>query len=448
MKYISKLIIGVLLIAIIGGGVVSADVRNRDVALGVDLNFEKLGTANFTPLGVVTLSKQPNEKGDKGERVLRVAVSTGTGSVYAYANQKNVFEVGKTYRVRGLVRADASTTTCRIISYTAGAGVAFSTQNTTWTPIDVLFTPNSSTLSLSSMQEIDVPAWCEFDNISITPYYGEVRNRDVNILKNGKFENGGGELDSFSTTETVIDIDPSIGSSKALRVECTGASCNYSKGILGAIGTYRATGCIRSSDPTQQACVARGTSDSAIFCTTSTSFVCFDELFTTQEANAIYSLRPASGVVGHYGDFTMLSVQPYYGEVRNRERQVLVDGNMEAPNMNAFDTTGITAYKEWDEERQSQVVFVQRGTVPVLNWFPYPLTIGKTYRIRGYMKGGVGGLARVYNLGVIVASTTSTDWVYFDEIFVAGSERVGLWGGVATGVSTAYYDNISITELY
>ena len=445
MKHISKILSSLLILALLAIPA-SAGVQNRDAQLIINGNFEN-GTTGW--LGInVTLSTSDGLQ--DGENSLRTTTTSAFG--YARINPVTRLTAGETYRVTGLVKCDG-TATPRVSFLDTNSQSVWEGQT-----IAGLQTFDSVvTLSEDSFLRLGLIGGtnriCDWDNISITPYYGTIQNREVNILKNGSFENGEGELIGFSTTETIIDIPPDQGSTKALRVECTGASCNYRDGILSEIGEYMASGCVRTNNAPGEVCVVHGTSNTVIFCTTSSEFVCFSERFTTTEPNALFRLRPPA-TVGHSADFTMLSVVPYLGTVQNREVNILKSGSFEngADEFTAYNATQTIIDIPPDQGSTKALRVECTGTLCNSRDRLVPENAVDTrYRFKGCLRAGIEGQnVAVLQANTVIFETTSSEFVCFDTVAVVPAGESSFLRLRPPQVTDAYGDftMLSLSQAY
>ena len=130
--------------------------------------------------------------------------------------------------------------------------------------------------------------------------------------------------------------------------------------------------------------------------------------------------------------------------------ELLTDGDMEASTAVAYTAqNSATLTKETGTPHGgSQVLRIAYNSVNYPSATQAVLTIGKTYRATGWARsdGTYTPRAPHYDGGWVWIGTTSTDWQYFDETFVAGNTSVTLQAG-ATAAGYAEFDDVSIFEI-
>ncbi len=132
-------------------------------------------------------------------------------------------------------------------------------------------------------------------------------------------------------------------------------------------------------------------------------------------------------------------------------KQLLVDGDMEMSGVTAWFVWRIDATKQTTNPHSGRQVI--RAGYDGLNAtgliYQNPLTVGKRYRITGWMRSD-GLTTPILNDGSMqnfCFGTTSTSWQYCDKVFLAQNSNVALQTlGLAAG-RYAEYDDIFVTEV-
>jgi hypothetical protein len=133
--------------------------------------------------------------------------------------------------------------------------------------------------------------------------------------------------------------------------------------------------------------------------------------------------------------------------------ELLTDGDMEAADTSAWTVVNnATLSKEAGLPSGSGTQVLRVAYVDTNNPAASQantLTVGKTYRARGYGRGdGTNGQPRVLDPSGSInwTGTTSATWQYFDIIGTAGNTSV-LCRNNTTGAGWAEFDNISFVEV-
>lgn len=130
--------------------------------------------------------------------------------------------------------------------------------------------------------------------------------------------------------------------------------------------------------------------------------------------------------------------------------QLLVDGDMEAAGVGDWIAGSAILTKETGARpgsSGSQIIRVTADGETVGQARQVILTIGKQYRVNGWARSGGTNLPRVWNNGFLWTGTTSTDWQYFDFVFVSGHTNLSLYSSTSDGNSTEF-DDVEIREIF
>lgn len=284
-------------------------VQNREVALGTDLNFEKAGVTDFGVVFSIN-TKETNDRGDEGNQFLRVEHNGGVGNAYA---TQNPFVVGVPHRIRGYWRTGDATYLCRMVAYGVGGVTIGTTASTTWIPFDYTFTPNYTTLGLGSTMISGVGSYCDYDNVSITRYYGTVQNRETNLYTNGSFD-----VDTSTWTEgnsaTFSLVDGAEGFGQALRITAGATTSRAVPNFTIAVGqTVRVRGWARSDGTNTPILnwVGNSTAPLGLATPVSTDWQYFDTTITSPQTTQLALLCNNATSLG-YCEFDNVSVTRKY----------------------------------------------------------------------------------------------------------------------------------------
>lgn len=129
--------------------------------------------------------------------------------------------------------------------------------------------------------------------------------------------------------------------------------------------------------------------------------------------------------------------------------ELLVDGNMEAIGVAAW-TAGNSATlskQTGTPHGGSQVLRVARNGVNNPSATQTILTIGKTYRVQGWMRSDGSAIPTIVGFASNITGTTSTSWQAFDSVLISIGTQLTLRAATSTGTQYCEFDDISITEV-
>jgi hypothetical protein len=137
--------------------------------------------------------------------------------------------------------------------------------------------------------------------------------------------------------------------------------------------------------------------------------------------------------------------QVQQGEQKNAEKQILVDGDMEASGVGVWSPYHMTITKSAGAVNDGAQILrtawdgvdsgLARQTI---------LTVGKTYRVTGWARSGGDSIPKIYVLGTRWTGTTSTEWQPIDVIFTSKHADFALL--VQNVVGYVEWDDVMVTE--
>jgi len=136
-------------------------------------------------------------------------------------------------------------------------------------------------------------------------------------------------------------------------------------------------------------------------------------------------------------------------KIKQSDPNIVVDGNMEA--------VGTTAWTAFNNATITKETTTPHGGIQCLKVAysdtNYPaaeqtiLTVGKSYRIKGWGRGdGVAGTPGIFSGTFLFAGTSANTWQYFDVTFIATVNYVYLQQKVS-GDYYAEFDNVVVAEV-
>lgn len=133
----------------------------------------------------------------------------------------------------------------------------------------------------------------------------------------------------------------------------------------------------------------------------------------------------------------------------NRETQLLADGDMSAPDFaDWIEQNDPIATKETIGGISGQYARIAFGGTSAPKVYQVILQPGKQYRARGWIRGDGSATGSVIALSTpIFTSSSSTDWQYFDKVFISPTGGFTFKLQTNTGVSGyADFDSIIVNE--
>jgi len=402
-------------------------------------------TAGSYPAIAATVSKQTtNPHG--GKQVLRV---TADGTQVYGDSYQNILTTGKRYRITGWARAGGSAAYPSIF-FGGNNQVWSGSVSTAWQRFDVTSSPiGGGQLFLIAFGVTGAGQYVEFDDVMVTEATGYTQVQDTQTLVdgdmegkpvalvNGNFEGAAGpppagwtEL-SIAATRVAGARTGGIGSYVA-QIGYNGSSAGYlyQYSPLSNGNTYRVTGWARSVD----GIAVPGVSDSSAAGlrwtgTNSTTWQYFDYTGVSQSTGFMMAAS-SLGVGGavQFDDFSIID-------------------------------TGATAWSAVQSVLSKQTTSPHGGNQVIriaydnANADGYAiqaiLTIGKKYRMTGWMRGDGTSYPQIYlgGGGAVAIGTASTAWQRFDVVKVADLNT--LIDLASVNLSAGHYvefDDVTVTE--
>lgn len=173
----------------------------------------------------------------------------------------------------------------------------------------------------------------------------------------------------------------------------------------------------------------------------------FDVTYTWVSVNGYVQF---STTVGNYLELDDLQITKIdTGKITNGNKNLLVDGNMEAAGTTAWGggTAAVAVTKETTSPHSGKQVLRITYVSGVSYRGQGILTIGSVYRVRGFARGdGVRGIPFVAHGVQVWAGTNSTNWQYFDVTFTASFGSAALWLSSATTAGDyVEFDDVTVT---
>jgi hypothetical protein len=462
MKNILKKISATLaILAILGMSTASAGVSSRDGQLMANSNFEAGYTA-FTDLEGVGSSVAKFEPTAQGSLALRATYNSNTAQAWVYTTAVTITATdtaGYNYRIKGMARGDG-TLAPRLTRTNSGGAICASlwegTASTDTQYFDVVFSTSSCSNRIGFDSATNSAGWVEFDNVSITRYYGTVQNRELNGWTDGNMEQAG-TTNYFVTNGT---LSKEAGASdymgtQVLRVTWASATntwaTNTSTSITPGV-SYRIRGWARGDGtrlPTLDWASASYLSN--IWTGTGSSAWQRIDVVATAPATATtirYYILNSNGA-GQYTEWDNMSITRYYGTVKNTDRNLVVDNDSEAVGVTAWTVpTLVTVTKEVNSPINGTKSLRIDPDSTSRFCSQTIMTVGDTYRVKGKARTVDGGIPRLYNNPDYfwIGTNASTEWQYFDEIRVATSNIFSLYSSTSTG-GAVEFDDLSVTAV-
>lgn len=444
MKYISKLLSAITILALLGTMTASAGIVNSDVSLTNDGNMEKAGTASWAASNA-TLTKEVGSATGQGSSIMRVTRTGALGGAY-----QGGLTVGKIYRVRGYFRGDG---TNAAIVYTGTNSCAYGLTSTSWQYFDCVQQQSGvTTMSLTSASTNG--KYVDFDDVSVTQvavwdFKKHIQNRDIQILADGNQEKAGtasyGNLNSPTLSKELGSVDGQ--GLQVLRVAYNATPVYYATTTGLSAVSYRLRGWMRSSGAGVSPRVAFGGGTDFIG-SASTTWQYFDITGIPTNGIVYYGTSNSSG----YTEFDNVSLNRVYGTIQDRDATLLSNGNYENGTTGWTNVDGTLTAETGASNTTGTGIARLAYNATTNPYFYQNITsvVGGTYRIRGWARGDGVKTPRVqYASTVLWTGSASTTWQPFDVSFtsVGASSQITL--RVVTAVAGyADFDNITVNRVF
>jgi hypothetical protein len=403
---------------------IDGDMEKRTDVI-VDGQMEQAGVTAWSVGNSATLTKSTASP-YSGAQALRVAYN-GTATPYAY---QAILVATKVYKIFGWARGDG---TYAPIIYDGFAALWTGTSSTTWQYFEIDRTATTTDLKFASAASAS--GWAEFDSVVVIDQAASVTDWTA--------------VNSALLTKEVTN--PQSGS-QALRMTYNGSTSPGAEQSILTIGkTYRVKGFMRSSGVMTVRVANFGT---ALWNgTASTSWQPFDITFKAVSSWMRFQGIGSSGYTE--ADSIHVSEIPELldGDMERAET-LLTDGDCEDSGVTAWPTLG-------GGVASKQTTFPYAGTrllritasagagAQTPRAYQNATTVGKTYRIQGYVRSDGTEIPKIANSSshIIWTGTASTNWQYFNETFEASTNALFVRFDVNNPVGTEYaeFDDLELT---
>ncbi|MFA6100076.1 MAG: hypothetical protein WC750_04350 [Patescibacteria group bacterium] len=401
-----------------------------------DVSVTDVTAAFWSPYNANTLVSKTTTNPHSGRQAIR---STRLANGGYTGMTQTILTVGKRYHVTGFARGSGGAD----IPWIAVGGYSndwTGTNSTSWQRFDFTIEADGNVLFLLAVNGA-INDYVEFDDVFVTEVTGYTQVQDTQTLVDGDMEGkpialadaameaaGTASWTALSGATLSKQTTSPHGGSQLLRVARNGANVFYAyQGIMTVGHTYHVTGYARS-DGTTTPRVSKG---SAIVWTgtTATSWQSFDVTFTQDSGTSLY-----------FGD------------------QDDSSGYVEFDDLSVVDV-GTTAWQAVQSVLSKQITSPHGGNQVIrvayndTNADGYAiqsiLTLGKRYRMTGWMRGDGTSYPQVYlgGGGAVAIGTASTAWQRFDVTRVADLNT--LIDLASVNLSTGHYvefDDVTVTE--
>jgi len=437
--------IGAVVLAV-ANGQAEGKVVSEQKQLLVDGDMEASGVGSWDQYHA-TASKVAGAAID-GTQILHIAYAgNAVGSAY-----QGGFTVGKTYRMTGWARGDGTS----VPEVRTNTGTLWSgTTSTEWQQIDTVFVyAGNGNFQLGS-SNFQSSSYVEFDDIFLTEYTGDMTNANQQLLTDGDMEKSGtGDWTIRNSATVTKESGAAKNGDWIMRIAYGGSNNpNVTQPILTVGTAYRIMGWARSDGVSPP--LVKNHAGTIIWTgTTDTDWQYVNFVYTEQYGE---NFRFGSNHTGAgYTEWDDILVTEYTGDMTNANRQLLVDGDMEKSGTANWTPlySGVLS-KEAGAAKDGN--WVIRVTVPAASDPTYgvarqsPLTVGKTYHIKGWARGDGNEKNPVLgnvSIASLWSGTTSTVWQRFDLVFTAEATPVRLGAtGLADEDGWTEFDDVFVTAL-
>jgi hypothetical protein len=438
-----KLSIGLFIFTLAFLGVIfvsASTILSSDKNLLVDGNMEKSGTTNWSGSQSV-VSKQTTSP-HSGKQLIRVDYDGSHGVGAALYNTVS-FNPG-TYRARGWARSDG-TSIPNIYINTIGNGYVWTgTTSTNWQYFDVTFTWSGAAQNFQILSaNLSAGHYIEADDVTLTlQSNSKITDGDKNLLVDGNMETAGTSTWPAAYGGSTSKQTTGFHSGKqSLRLVC--GAPPYSGAIPTVALTvgrkYQTRGWYRC-DGTAVASIANNADLG--YSTTSSLWQYFNYEFTANVTGISVWTIGATSTWCEFDDIIVTAIPN--SKITDISKNILVDGNMEKSTTSSWSVGAGTLTKSNTSPHDGKQA-IRITSAGGLAYFQQAiLTVGLSYRYRGYARGDGTNAPLVY-AGTGAQSwsgTSSGSWQYFDQTNVAVQNRIAFGVG-----STGYteFDDVTIT---
>ncbi len=482
---------------------VIADTVNQEKQLLADGDSEKVGTADWTVIGVAATKE--TGKVDDGEQVLRLTRNASTAIAY-----QSILTVGEEYRVTGWARGDGASVPIIFQPMGFGNDVWTGTSSTDWQYFDVSFTASGSA-DFVLYGGASLTYYTEWDDILVTEYTPPIVNNEDELLVDGDMDEDGTDIPfmkKFDLTQAANITADSGSITGALTYTCAGADFDGTNDYV----TYTIPSTLFSTSP-EISIVMEFTPDFAyddnavttLYSSTSNDYrvyknnnagnnvlgIVLKNTLVEEIASATYSAywnqnaRNVLVVSGTTGDTDVwlngtqiltndaapwvpagANVSLFVGSAEGGTQRFdgeihaisiysgLLDGTDATNLYNSVDTSDWTVgnsacvtKQSGGAEDEKQIIRIANTTANPYAYQGTTLTVGKTYRVTGWVRSD-GNVLPKFATGIttIWTGTTSTDWQYFDQTFTADHAWAVLSAPTSTAEQYAEFDDVLVTE--
>jgi hypothetical protein len=368
----------------------------------IELINETDSCSDWTVVNSAILSKQDSTPYE-GERTLRMTYNASTSP----GAEQSILTIGKTYRVKGVMRSSGvMTPSVRDL----GTAIWNGTTSTSWQPFDVVFVAATNWLRL---QGIGSSGYVEADNVEVID---ESESCDDWTVGNSAL---------LSKQE-----DPYSGS-KCLRIEYDGSGYpNAYQLVMVVDKTYRIRGYYRGDGSSAQPRIYDTGAGAYEIVSGSfgSTWEAFDVVWKAKSTKLEFRNQ---SVVAGYVEFDAIEIID--------ESQSCVEWGL---------GNSALLSKQEDPYEGSQVLRVEYGG----SSFPYAkqdiVTIDKTYRVRGVARGDGTALPKILlqDTTELFLGTTSTSWQPFDVVFKTSSTQAIFFRANTASDSYVEFDAVEVID--
>jgi hypothetical protein len=400
-----------------------------------NISFKAEDLSAWTPNSGAVLTKEVGSPGSSGDLVLRVTTLSGDSQAQA---RQDVLTAGKTYRVSGWARTDGAAGVEAEV-FIGGVNAGTVSSSNTWAYFEKTATAGSATFLLNTkFLAATSDAWTEWDNISVREVIdpplgpelvvdGDMEALGAELLTNGDFENEGtGWIEIGTPTVTYEDGAPSGSGSKYAKIQTNGGGgVGLRQTNVATIGNRYIFVAHVASDGTS---LPRFYDGGAYQWTGTNESNWYRQVVAYQAAGAHLRIV-TSGAAGLYSTWDNVSL-------RAEDLSAWTPGNSA--------TLTKEAGSPWGGDL---VLRVARNGVNNPFATQSTISIGKTYRVCGYLRSDGLATARVRDSSIVLASNTTSSWQWFCVDFTATTTNLNFNAATTVDGQWAEFDNISVREV-
>jgi len=388
MKKLFKFIpAGIIVMMMFSALVIGATLNQGEKQLLVDGDMENVGVGDWAGVTDATLSKQAGGA-EGGSQILRITATAQAGLQYPQTSQTPPLTIGKTYRYTGWARSDGT----EVPAITASTGVWSGGTSGNWEYFDVTHTATTTSMAFSfSVTDPDGSEYVEWDDILVTEFLPPNKNAEGQILVDGDMENVG-VGDWVAVTSTLTKETGAVyDGSQILRVLNNSSLGEARQAILTNGQEYRVTGWRRTDGVATGRIILQAT-NLGDFTNSSWEHIDMVGVSTGTDFRLI-----KLDLGGDYVEFDDVLITEYAPPLKNSYSQLLVDGDMEVPEvLGSEEIVGGMTLGGWTvgnsatlTNPSADVLRVAYNGVANPEAYQTILTIGKTYRAKEITDGGV-----------------------------------------------------------